>query len=149
MAFLEKHVKVAQILSRFWLVGMIGLGLYFIFFHKEDKNVERSLGFYYPYHSDKDGKKSAVVVWRSAGDPCVLIPRYAADIYGSPAKDLPYYDTVRLPMDQALEVIGIDCDSSVGTVKFPNRFFDARSRVSNLNQPYTHACISLSDLHLE
>jgi len=127
-------------------VGVIIAAIYLIFLHKFEKD-ERQMGTYYAYHITHEGDSAkALIVWDDRD--CGLISKYAHYIDGVPPTEGKLsMDTTSIPVDEPVELVGTECDSTVGIIKFKNKYFRKWEKEGKHNPRLTKGLVSLRDIH--
>ncbi|AYB31017.1 hypothetical protein [Chryseolinea soli] len=128
-------------------VGLIIAAIYFIFLHKFEKD-ERPMGTYYAYHLTHEGDSAKALIIGHDLD-CGLISKYANYMHdGAPLTEGRFsMDTILIPTDEPVELVGTECDSTVGIIKFKNRYFRKWEKEGKHNPLLKKGLVSLKDIH--
>ena len=128
-------------------VGGIIAAFYFIFLHKFEKD-ERPMGNYYAYHITRDSDSARALIVSHDLD-CELISKYASYVYdgASPAEGKLSMDTISISMVEPVELVGTECDSTVGIIKFKNKYFRKWEKEGKHNPLLRKGLVSLKDIH--
>lgn len=140
------HIRLLKISFIICFFCVLCIAVYRKFFLRKDQFI----GKFYLYHVIEKNPKRSIIIWDDRD--CNLVKEYRDAIFAltTVKKDFRYFtmDTITVGVTEQVELVNIDCDSTVGIIRFRNRFFKSEIKVSENMNPLTfRGLVCLDDLH--
>ena len=140
------HMRLLKISFILCFLGVLCITGYRKFFLRKDQFI----GKFYLYHVTEEIPRRSIIIWDDRD--CNLVKEYRDAIFASTAvrKDFRYFtmDTITIAVTEQVELVNVDCDSTIGIIRFRNRFFKSDKRESENMNPQTYrGLVCLDDLH--